>query len=156
MYKRNFLIVLLFLTVSCGFEPMHSKKNRVNYNFSVSKIDFKGDRSLNIKIKEKLNKYIMTEEQSADGFILLIDSISEKTVLTRDVAGDPKSYKNRIIILVDVISKNKNKTELRFEENFNYDNINDKFDLRTYEKQLKDNSVETITNKLFLKLSTIQ
>ena len=156
MYKKKFLIVLLFLTISCGFEPMHSKKNRTNYNFSITKIDFRGDRDLNIKLREKLKKYIVTEEKSRSNFVLIIDSISEKTVLTRDVKGDPTSFGNRIMILVDVIGENKNKSQLKFEENFNYDNIADKFDLRSYEIQLKNNSIETIANKLFLKLSTIQ
>ena len=44
----------------------------------------------------------------------------------------------------------------RMREKFNYNNTTNKFDLKTYEKEIKNNLTETATNKLIFKLSNIQ
>ena len=38
-------------------------------------------------------------------------------------------------------------------ENFNYNNILDKFDLKKYEREIKNNLAETASDKLIFKLS---
>jgi len=41
-------------------------------------------------------------------------------------------------------------------ESFNYDNNSDKFNLKRYEREIKNNLTETISEKLIFKLSNIQ
>ena len=45
---------------------------------------------------------------------------------------------------------------LRIVEYFNYNNISNKFDLKRYEREIKINLAETVTDKLIFKLSNIQ
>jgi len=54
MIQKKIILLFLFLLSSCGYEAIHSKKNAANYDFSVSKLSFVGDRTVNLKIKEKL------------------------------------------------------------------------------------------------------
>ena len=76
MFQRKIILLFLFLLSSCGYEAIHSKKNYENYSFSVSELSFTGDRTVNLKIKEKLNNY--AQDKKAKDFILKISSASEK------------------------------------------------------------------------------
>ena len=41
-------------------------------------------------------------------------------------------------------------------ESFNYNNNSDKFNLKKYEREIKNNLAETISDKLIFKLSNVQ
>ena len=154
MFQKKIIFLLLLLLSSWGYDAIHSKKNSVNYNFSVSELSFVGDRKINIKIKEKLNNY--TQGKKDKDFILKVSSTSKKIILAKDTAGDTTTFKNTISINVQVLMNNKLKNELLILESFNYNNISNKFNLKNYEKAIKNNLAETAANKLIFKLSNIQ
>ena len=83
MKKKTFLALFLLFLSSCGFEAKYSKKNIDNFNFSISELNFIGDRDVNLKIKEKLNNYTLVKKNK--NFILEISSTSEKLVLAKIV-----------------------------------------------------------------------
>tara|TARA_B110000977_G_scaffold118003_1_gene152298 strand:+ start:265 stop:726 length:462 start_codon:yes stop_codon:yes gene_type:complete len=153
MFQKK-IILLLFLLSSCGYEAIHSKKNSVNYIFSINELSFTGDRKINLKIKERLSNY--TQSKKDKDFILRISSTSEKIVLAKDTAGDTTAFKNTISINVEVLMNNKFKSNLGIIESFNYNNISNKFDLKNYEDEIKNNLAETATEKIIFKLSNIQ
>ena len=153
MFQKK-IILLLFLLSSCGYEAIHSKKNSVNYIFSINELSFTGDRKINLKIKERLSNY--TQSKKDEDFILRISSTSEKIVLAKDTAGDTTAFKNTISINVEVLMNNKFKSNLGIIESFNYNNISNKFDLKNYEDEIKNNLAETATEKIIFKLSNIQ
>ena len=151
--KIIIFFLLLFLT-SCGYEAIYSKKNSKSYNFSISKIDLIGDREINLKIKEKLNNYILNQKDKT--FTLKIYSTSKKIVLAKDIAGDATSFQSSIAVNVEVLMNDNFKNSFIIGEKFNYNNNSDKFNLKRYEKDIKNNLAETITDKLIFKLSNIQ
>jgi len=153
MFQKK-IILLLFLLSSCGYEAIHTKKNSVNYIFSINELSFTGDRKINLKIKERLSNY--TQSKKDKDFILRISSTSEKIVLAKDTAGDTTAFKNTISINVEVLMNNKFKSNLGIIESFNYSNISNKFDLKNYEDEIKNNLAETATEKIIFKLSNIQ
>jgi len=153
MFQKK-IILLLFLLSSCGYEAIHTKKNSVNYIFSINELSFTGDRKINLKIKERLSNY--TQSKKDKDFILRISSTSEKIVLAKDTAGDTTAFKNTISINVEVLMNNKFKSNLGIIESFNYNNISNKFDLKNYEDEIKNNLAETATEKIIFKLSNIQ
>jgi len=154
MLRKQIIILLLLLLSSCGYEAIYSKKNSVNYNFSVSELNFVGDRTVNLKIKEKLNNYAQAKKDK--DFILRISSTSEKITLAKNTAGDATSFKNSVSINVEVLMNNKFKSNFIILESFNYNNISNKFDLKKYEEEIKNNLAETASDKLIFKLSNIQ
>lgn len=154
MFQKKIILLLLLLLSSCGYDAIHSKKNSMNYNFSISELNFIGDRKVNLKIKEKLNNY--TQNKKDKDFIIKISSKSEKIILAKDVAGDATAFKNTISINVEVLMNNKLKNNLMILESFNYNNISNKFNLKNYETEIKNNLAETATDKLIFKLSNIQ
>ena len=154
MFRKQIILLLLLLLSSCGYEAIYSKKNSVNYSFSVSELNFVGDKTVNLKIKEKLNNY--AKEKKDKDFILRISSTSEKMTLAKNTAGDATSFKNSISINVEVLMNNKFKSNFIILESFNYNSISNKFNLKKYEDEIKNNLAETAADKLIFKLSNIQ
>ena len=154
MFQKQIILLLLLLLSSCGYEAIYSKKNSVNYNFSVSDLSFVGDKTVNLKIKERLNNYAQGKKDK--DFILRISSTSEKKTLAKNTAGDATSFKNSISINVEVLMNNKFKSNFIILESFNYNNISNKFNLKKYEEEIKNNLAETASDKLIFKLSNIQ
>jgi len=154
MFQKIIIFLLLLLLSSCGYEAIHSKKNSINYSFSVSELNFVGDRTVNLKIKEKLSNYNQGKKDKE--FILKISSTSEKIVLAKNAAGDATDFKSTISINVEVLMNNKLKNNFMILESFNYNNISNKFNLKKYEKEIKNNLAGTAAEKLIFKLSNIQ
>ena len=154
MLQKKIILLFLFLLSSCGYEAIHSKKNSINYSFSVSELSFVGDRTVNLKIKEKLNNY--TQNKKDKDFILKISSTSEKIILAKNIAGDATYFKNKVSINIEVLMNNKFESNFMIIESFNYNNISNKFNLKKYEKEIKNNLAEAATDKLIFKLSKIQ
>ena len=154
MLQRKIILLFLFLLSSCGYEAIHSKKNSVNYIFSISELSFVGERTVNQKIKQKLNNY--TQNKKDKDFILRISSTSKKIILAKNIAGDATSFKNTVSINIKVLMNNKFENNFIITESFNYNNISNKFNLKKYEEEIKNNLTETATDKLIFKLSNIQ
>jgi len=154
MLKRKIILLFLFLLSSCGYEAIHSKKNSINYIFSVSELSFVGEKTVNQKIKQKLNNY--TQNKKDKDFILRISSTSEKIILAKNIAGDATSFKNKVSINIKVLMNNKLENNFIITESFNYNNISNKFNLKKYEEEIKNNLAEAATDKLIFKLSNIQ
>ena len=103
MQKKIFLLLVFLLLSSCGYEAIYSKKNSLNYNFSISKLNFVGDRDINLKMKEKLTNYTLDKKNK--NFKIKIYSTSVKSVAANDTTGDATSFKNTVVVNVEV-SKN--------------------------------------------------
>ncbi len=154
MLKRVVIIFIFFLTTSCGYEIMYSKKKIINYDFSIKDITLTGDTYINLKIKQKLSGYILNQKNKV--FDVKINSTSNRAILAKDIKGDPTSFKNTIIIKVEVMQKEKVKNTLRLEKTLKYDNKSNKFDLNKYERKLKTSLTNTMMDELIFKLSNIQ
>jgi len=154
MFQKKIIFLLLLLLSSCGYEAIYSKKNSSNYIFSISDLSFVGDKTINLAIKEKLS--VFTQNKKDKDLVIKISSTSKKIVLSKNTAGDATSFKNAISINVDVLMNDKFKNNFVILENFNYNNISNKFDLKRYEEEIKKNLAETASDKLIFKLSNIQ
>ena len=153
MQKKIFTLILFLFLSSCGYEAIHSKKNTENYSFSIDKLNFIGQREINLKIKEKLNNYTLSKNNKK--FVLNISSTSEKTILAKDTSGDATSFQNKIIIQVESIMNNKFKNNFTIIEYFNYDNNSNRFELKKYEREIRNTLAEIASDKLIFKLSNI-
>tara|TARA_B110000037_G_C17104688_1_gene499415 strand:- start:230 stop:700 length:471 start_codon:yes stop_codon:yes gene_type:complete len=154
MLKNTILIIIFFLTTSCGYEAVHSEKNSKKYNFSITSINFEGDRDVNLKIKQKFNNYVRNKKDKQ--FQLSIKSTSTREILAKDGAGNSTSFKNTIIVYVEIFLEDNLKNNLQLVKSFKYNNITNKFDLKKYERELKMNLAESISDELIFKLSKIQ
>ena len=154
MQKKIFSFLVLFLLSSCGYEATYSKKKLLDYDFSISEINFTGDREVNVKREEKLNNYIINKKNK--NFKIDILSIATKAVSAKNISGDATNFKSTVSIKVDLVMNNKLKKNFIIRESFNYNNNSNKFNLKRSEKEIKNNLAETITEKLIFRLSNIQ
>ena len=154
MFKKKLILIIFLFTVSCGYESIYSKKNIVDYDFSISNMSFEGDRNINLKIKETLNNYTLSKKKK--DFTLKVKSNSKKIILAKNKKGDPTSFKNIITVYVDILVDDNFLNNLNIEETFNYKNDNNKFNLKRYEKEIINNLAEITAEKLIYKLSNIQ
>ena len=113
-----------------------------------------GDRDVNIKIKQRLNNYVLNKKTKE--FRLTIQSIIKKEVLVKDAAGDPTNFETTLTIDTDVFVNNILRKKINIEKKFKYNNNADKFALANYEKSLQNNLAESISNELIFKLSNIK
>jgi outer membrane lipopolysaccharide assembly protein LptE/RlpB len=153
MQKKIFTYLLLLFLSSCGYEAIYSEKNNTNNNFSINELNLSGDRNINLKIKQKMNNYTLIEKDK--NFILNISSSSEKTTVAKNTSGDSTIFKITITMNIEIIMKDNYINKMQIVENFSYNNILDKFDLKKYEREIKRNLAETAANKLISKLSSI-
>ncbi len=154
MQKKIFSFLFLFLLSSCSYEAIYSKKKILNYDFSISEINFTGDREVNIKMREKLNNYTINKKNK--NFKVDILSFVTKAVSAKNISGNATSFKSTVSIKVDLVMDNKLKNNFIISESFNYNNDSNRFKLKTYEKNIKNNLTETITEKLIFRLLDIK
>ena len=154
MKKKIFLLLFFLFLSSCGYEAIYSKKNSINYNFSISELNFIGDRDVNLKMKQRLNIYTLGKKNK--NFKIKITSKSIKVVTANDTTGDALSFRNTVAINVEISTNNKLKDNFTISESFNYNNNANKFSLKKYEREIKNNLAETISEKLISKISNIQ
>ena len=154
MIKKILIPILLLFLSSCGYEAMYSQKNNANHNFSISEMVLDGENNINIRIKSKLNNYTLVEKDKK--FILKIKSSVEKIILAKNIAGDATKYRSVLKLGVQVVLENNLVNNLEIIESFDYDSIENTFDLKSYEREIQNTLANTAIDKLIFKLTNIQ
>jgi outer membrane lipopolysaccharide assembly protein LptE/RlpB len=154
MIKKILIPILLLFLSTCGYEAMYSQKNNANHNFSISEMVLDGENNINIRIKSKLNNYTLVEKDKK--FILKIKSSVEKITLAKNIAGDATKYRGVLKLGVQVVLENNLVNNLEIIESFDYDSIENTFDLKRYEKEIQNTLANTAIDKLIFKLTNIQ
>ena len=154
MLKKILIPILLLFLSTCGYEAMYSEKNNTYSSFSISEITLDGENNVNIRIKSKLNNYTLFEKDKK--FILKIKSSVEKITLAKNIAGDATNYRSTLKLDVQIVLENSLINNLEIIENFDYNSIENTFDLKRYEREIQNTLANTAVDKLLYKLSNIQ
>ena len=154
MLKKILIPILLLFLTTCGYEAMYSQKNIAYHNFSISEMVLDGENNINIRIKSKLNNYTLVEKDKK--FILKIKSSVEKITLAKNIAGDATKYRSVLKLGVQVVLENNLVNNLEIIESFDYDSIENTFDLKRYEKEIQNTLANAAIDKLIFKLTNIQ
>lgn len=142
--KKIFLIALIFFLNSCGFTPIYSS-NESNYQI----IGFQKNVDNNLTNYIQNSIYVLSNEKSEKNFKITLEYEEKITVILKDSKGDPK--KNRLNININLFIFNENDNLIsskEFSGDFEYNIDDNKFNLRQYEKTIKFNLVEDITQQI--------
>ena len=154
--KKVIITLSLFLLLSCGYDPIYSKKKiDNNYNFSIDTINLVGDDKVNQLLKKNLKKNLTKEKKTAE-LSLNLNTAVVKSVTSKDKKGNPKRYSIKISINLEIYENEILKGTASFEENFEYNNKSNKFDLKQYEKNIKENLVSKLSNEIMRYLSSLK
>ena len=148
--KIFFFTILIFLS-QCGYQTIYSNKN---LDFSVGKIKILNDQNIGRLIKNRL-ALLSSESINADNYNLEIDSKFEKTIASKNKQGNPNIFNIIVYVKVNITSERGIKESKVFSEGINYNNSEDKFNLKRYEDSLKVNLTEKIIDDLLLYLQSI-
>lgn len=145
---KKLIIILVFLTVSCGYKPIYSNNDELILKFS--KIILSGNEKINRHIVNVLN----FEENLSGKHELLLTTTYSIEETSKNLKGEVKTYrsiiKTQLIIKKgEEIVKNKN-----FLNEFSYNDKDNKYELTKYQNDIKNNLINDLSGEiiLFLKL----
>ena len=152
MIKKFLIIIISFNLIShCGFTPLYSNKSDVN--FSITSIEFKGDKEINNFLKNSLNKF--TNNESEKKYKIKINSNYSKNVLSKNKAVETTNFELSANTTFQILSNNKILKEFKISEKKIMDNIDDDFEEQKNEKIAKQNFASSMTNKLVTEISIL-
>jgi hypothetical protein len=145
MISKKIYLVLLFTTIliinGCGYTPIYSSK--IN-SFKINNIEYE-DNKINQKIVKSLKS--ISNDNSSNEIDLIISSSKEKRILSKNKSGKAEIFELRINLNVTYLNRVKT---LNMKQN--YSNVDNKFQLKEYEKiiekQLIDELVDSLINYL--------
>ena len=142
------LIFFLFILLSCGYKPVLTNKN---YKFSISPKDISGDQKINSIIIEKFNSLRGEEEE----FYVSLSTTKERNIISKDSKGDPAIFELIINVNYNVERKEKILFQKNISKKTTYNNISDKFELDSYEKNIINNLSIDISDRIIFSISEI-
>ena len=152
MIKKFLILIISFNLIShCGFTPLYSNKSDVN--FSITSIEFKGDKEINNYLKNNLNKFI--NNKSKKKYIIKIDSNYSKNVLSKNKAAETTNFELSTNTTFQILSNNKVLKEFKISEKKIIDNIDDDLEEQKNEKIAKQNFASSMTSKLITEISIL-
>ena len=149
--KFSYILIFFFLT-SCGYQAIYSKKN--NTSISINKIESIGDRNINRKIISLAN--LKERNNQNYSYDLTLSSTKIIEAVAKDKTGNTSVYKTTIVVefyLKDPNNQGEIFKKKIFSSSFSYNNINNKFDLVKYQKNIEQNLIEKIAEEITIFLS---
>jgi hypothetical protein len=142
--KFSIFIILLLFTVNCGFTPIYSKKD---VDFSLEKLNFLGDRTINNYIKSNLQKY--KNNNSKRKITLNVETIYEKNLISKDLTGTINKYE--LVAQVTFII-NPGEQKMKFTQKKIMERMNNKFDEKDFERTAKQTFANIIAGEFIQQL----
>ena len=152
--KTFILNIIIFIFISsCGYVPIYGVDNN-KVNFEIGRININGDKDLNQNIIDQLKNLKIKKGSNSKIYDLTITSRIEKIVTSKDSKGNPKTYK--MTSYVDIkTTKDGKMYAFSVGSDENYNDISSKFELESFERNLKRNSASKITREIILYLITL-
>ena len=147
--KLNILFFLIIFLYGCGFEPIFSSKNINNTQLvSIEKINFNNYNDLNNLFLRKFRSF-QKNEGNLKKFNLALNINETKKIISKNKLGDPETFNIEINVNVVILNTENNILNSRvIRKNKNYNNLDNKFDLKQEENVIKNNIVEEIVDEI--------
>ena len=153
MFKIRKILPTIFILIilsNCGYTPRYGLNK--NVNFTIDLIEISGDREFNNFLKPRLARYKDDKETNKKNYKLDLESTFNKNVRSKDGAGLAKDYEIIINVKAIIKSEGMETKKLLFEEIFIMKKIDDAFDEKNYEKNIKENFSDIILERIIFYL----
>ena len=141
--KKKIYFLLLLSLLSCGYEPIYSKKGQVN--FVIQSFQTEGDKTLNRRI---VNAFDLKTQNQIGGYKLLINSKKTIVTVSKDATGKASAYNTIVTVAATLMEGSKVYKEQIFSSSFTYNNTKNKFELTQYQKDIESNLIDTIIDEI--------
>ena len=152
--KKTAYLIIFFILIGCGYEPIYSKKD--SYNILIKNYILEGNKNINRKLVALLNLKENSDQQYSFYDLTLISN-STTQVSAKDNLGNTSIYKTTISVRLtlenlgngDKAFKSKN-----FSASFSYNNMTNKFDLSQYQKTIETNLITRISEEIAIYINS--
>ena len=148
---KKYLFIILLLFNQCDYKPIYSQNNQ---NFGIKIIEFNENRSNKI-LATRLKNYSYKKNNLFLYELKLLTS-ENKLILSKDTKGDPLLLGLKINLNIEVYEKNKLVTKKEYNEQFNYQNLSKKFELKSYESEIRLNIYDKMISKILIDLANLK
>ena len=149
--KKILFALTLFLT-SCGYQAV----NKIDKtNFIISKYDFLGNSQVNKILKRNFDKNKKNDNLQNE-FEIIVNSKLIKSNNSKNRAGEVTNLTIQIIVDLEISQYGKKIKNLSLAESNNYNNNDNKFELKQFEKIIINDLVDKIIRRINLDLSSIK
>ena len=141
----------MFLS-GCGYTPLYSSKDS---NYKVISLKSNINNNLTNYVQNSID--VLSNENAEKELNINFDYIEEISIILKDAKGNPS--KNRLNVIIDLSIfdvKNNLIASRKFSENFEYNIDDNKFNLKQYEKNIKINLIEDITQQILEYLANLK
>ena len=147
---KKIILFSLFLLTSCGYQPLY-KQVTSGYEFFDLKLE--GDQNLGMRILGNLNIVENNLDDTLNSLTIKSTLLIDET--SKDSKGLVQSYRSNLNIEVSIIKNQKIIQNQSFNESFSYNNMNTRFELLDYQKQVEEILIRKINNKIRLFLNKL-
>lgn len=148
--KKKFILIfiVIFSLSNCGYSPIYYNTDLKTFKFNILKLI--GDEEMNNIINLEFKK--ISDQSAANTLSLNITTEYVRSILSKNKEGKATSYSLYNQIKFEVINNKKSQIFI-FNEEIKTENMNNEFELREYEKTLKNNFIKSKITELILQLS---
>ena len=148
---KKYLFIILLLFNQCDYKPIYSQNNQ---NFGIKIIEFNENRSNKI-LATRLKNYSYKKNNLLLYELKLLTS-ENKLILSKDTKGDPLLLGLKINLKIEVYEKDKLVTKKEYNEQFNYQNLSKKFELNSYESEIRLNIYDKMISRILIDLTNLK
>ena len=150
-FFKIYLILLLVTSITgCSYKPILSKKN---YEFSIEKLEFNGDKEVNSFIEKNLKN--LKKPNNKNKYYIQIETSKLKNIISNDTKGDPSKLEVIIVAKYKLSNSEKLLFEKKIKVKNNYNNISDKLKLKKYESIIIENLSQKISDNIIFSITNI-
>tara|TARA_Y100001980_G_C14300726_1_gene128336 strand:- start:109 stop:561 length:453 start_codon:yes stop_codon:yes gene_type:complete len=149
--KKIFLISIILFLNGCGYTPLYSSKDS---NYKVISLNKNVNNSLTNYVENSIQ--VISNENAKKSFNINFDYNENIIVILKNSKGDPTKNRINVVIDLSLLDSNENLiTSKQFSESFEYNIDDNKFNLKQYEKNIKFNLIEDITQQILVFLANV-
>jgi len=148
---KKYLFIILLLFNQCDYKPIYSQNNQ---NFGIKIIEFNKNRSNKI-LATRLKNYSYKKNNLFLYELKLLTS-ENKLILSKDTKGDPLLLGLKINLKIEVYEKDKLVAKKEYNEQFNYQNLSKKFELNSYESEIRLNIYDKMISEILIDLTNLK
>tara|TARA_B100001989_G_scaffold228842_1_gene185873 strand:+ start:30 stop:482 length:453 start_codon:yes stop_codon:yes gene_type:complete len=149
--KKIFLILIILFLNGCGYTPLYSSKDS---NYKVISLNKNVNNSLTNYVQNSIE--VISNENAKKSLNISFDYNENISVILKNSKGDPTKNRLNVVIDLSLVDSNDNLiTSKQFSESFEYNIDDNKFNLKQYEKNIKFNLIEDITQQILVFLANV-
>ena len=149
---RVIFIIFLIILNGCGYQAVNKTNNS---NYIILSYEFFGDAQVNKIFKRNFDKFKKNNNNLKE-FNIIVNSEKIKSNNSKKQSGEATNLTLEILVDVEITSSENEIKKLSFKENTNYNNLDNKFELKQFEKIIINDLTNKLINKIHFSLSRMK